>query len=214
MKLLIFGPPGSGKGTLSEQFSLATGIKHISTGDIFREHIKNKDDLGLKILQTNKGSLVSDSLTNEIVKDRLSKDDVKENFILDGYPRTKNQALFLESISNISGVIFVDLDDKSIIKRITRRRVCPKCGAIYHLDFKKPKVDGICDKCKTKLIQREDDNVKTVKKRLETYKRLTHPILELFNSQNLPLIHIKGDYDIKTETKGIINKIIDWQKSV
>lgn len=214
MKLLIFGPPGSGKGTLSEQFSLATGIKHISTGDIFREHIKNKDEIGLKISRMSKAGLVPDSLTNEIVKDRLSKDDVKESFILDGYPRTKNQALFLESISDISGVIFVDLDDESIIKRITHRRICPVDGSIYHLDFKKPKVDGICDICHTKLIQRKDDSVEIVKKRLETYKQLTHPLLELFELQNLPLIHIRGDYDIKTETKNIINKIVDWQKSV
>lgn len=212
MKLLIFGPPGSGKGTLSDQFSVSTGVKHVSTGDIFREHIKAQDDLGKKILQINKGGLVPDSLTNEIVEDRLSQEDVKDSFILDGYPRTVDQALFLEQISNISGVIFVDLEDEAIINRISHRRVCPHDGKIYHLDYKKPKVEGICDNCGSAIIQREDDKPDIVKERLEVYKDKTHPLLELFEQQGLPVLHIRGDYNINTETQGIIDKIVNWQR--
>lgn len=209
MKLLIFGPPGSGKGTLAHHISTFAHMNHVSTGDIFRQHIKDKDELGMRILQINKGGFVSDEIVNEVVQNRLSKDDVKENFILDGYPRTVDQLRFLESISDITGVIFINLEDDRIIDRITRRRVCPKDGTSYHLDFKKPKVDGICDECGTPLVQREDDKKETAMKRLEVYKEKTIPIISFLELENIPMYHVRGDYDI-SKADSLVQKIVDF----
>lgn len=213
VNLLIFGPPGSGKGTLADKFSSRYGIIHISTGDIFREHLKKKDSLGLKISSLSDGGLVPDELTNEVVKDRLSQQDAKDGFILDGFPRTINQALFLEKLLTIDGVIFVDLSDEKIIDRISHRRVCPSCGKIYNLLFNKPIKEGFCDVCGHELILRDDDKPSVVKNRLEVYQRETFPIMKLFEKQKIPLIHIKGDYDLKTELENVLSRISSWIES-
>ncbi len=207
--LLIFGPPGSGKGTLADLFSKKEGILHISTGDIFREHLKSNDEIGRQIKSLSDGGLVPDELTNEIVRERLSRDDVKSGFILYGFPRTVNQALFLESISKIDGVIFVDLSDEKIIDRISHRRVCSNCHKVYNLLFNKPKIEGICDACGHELILREDDKPEVIIKRLEVYRKETEPILKLFKNQKLPLIHISGDYNLKNADV-VIKRIVDW----
>lgn len=216
MKLLIFGPPGSGKGTLAKHISNIGNITHVSTGDIFRQHIKDNDYLGLQIMQINQGGLVPDSLTNNLINDRLSQDDLKENYILDGYPRTINQVKFLKNISTITGVIFIDLADDAIINRITRRRVCPNDGNSYHLDFNKPKVSGVCDICGGKLVQREDDKPETAKNRLATYKEKTVPIINFLKNEKIPIFNVRGDYDIH-KVDVLVKKIIKFfknQKSV
>ena len=212
-KLLIFGPPGSGKGTLSDFLAEREAIIHISTGDIFREHLKANDDIAHQIKDLSNGGLVPDELTNSIVKERLSRDDVREGFVLDGYPRTLNQALFLEGFCKIKGVIFVDLEDDKIISRISHRRVCPNCGKVYNLDFNKPKVEGVCDVCHHELIQRVDDKPEVVKERLRIYKSETMPILRLFERQKISLIHIRGDYDLKEVSK-VVDRINDWLVSL
>lgn len=209
-KLLIFGPPGSGKGTLSDIFSSKTGIVHISTGDMFRSEIKQATPLGKQVKELiDAGNLVPDSLTNSVVKHRLSLDDVRNGFLLDGFPRTVDQALFLESVIDIDGVIFVDLEDEKIIDRITHRRVCSGCGKVFSV-IAHNHISDTCDRCGGKLIQRADDTVEVISNRLATYKELTHPIMDLFDKQGLKVLHIKGDYDIKTETDLVVQKIIDF----
>jgi len=214
MNLLIFGPPGSGKGTLADVFASKENLKHISTGDIIREHIKSKDELGLRMINADTAGLAPDDIVNEIVKDRLSKEDVNNGFILDGYPRTINQGEFLKDLIKIDGIIFVDLEDEKIIDRISHRRVCSGCGKIYNLNFNKPLVENTCDICKSKLFLRKDDTPEIIKRRLEVYKKETHPLIDLFEKLNWPILHIKGDYDLKTEISDVIDRIISWQKAV
>lgn len=210
MKLLIFGPPGSGKGTLADIFSRKYNIKHVSTGDIIREHIKNKDELGSRMINSKVSDLTPDMIVNDIVKDRFSQKDLDNGFILDGYPRTINQGKFLKNLIKINGVIFVDLEDKKIINRISHRRICSNCGKIYNLNFNKPKKEGVCDFCGGKLFQRKDDTPKIIKERLKIYKEKTHPLMELFETFQWPILHIKGDYNINTEIDSVLKKIISW----
>ena len=215
MKIIIFGPPGSGKGTLAELFCNATKIISISTGNMFREHIAKQDELGKQVKELiDKGEFVPDEITIEIVKKRLAQEDVKESFLLDGFPRTLKQASSLLEITTLTGAIFIHLEDEEVIRRVSRRRVCPICGASYHLDFKKPKEEGLCDIDKEKLIIREDDKPEIVVKRLQEYKERTEPIIDLLKEKNIAMKIVRGDYDIKTESQGIIDDILSWQQSL
>jgi len=215
MKLIIFGPPGSGKGTLAELFCNATKIVPISTGNIFRKHIADQDELGKQVKElVDKGKFVSDELTIKIIKKRLAQEDVKDSFLLDGFPRTLNQARNLLEITSLTGAIFIQLTDEEVIRRLSRRRVCPTCGASYHLDFNKPKEEGLCDIDKQKLIIREDDKPEIVVKRLQIYKDKTEPIINLLKEKNIPMKTVRGNYDIKTESQEIIDEIVSWQQSL
>ena len=165
VKLVFLGPPGAGKGTQAKIISEKLKIPHISTGDIFRENIKNQTLLGRKASEfMNKGMLVPDEVTNEMVKDRLGKPDTKNGFILDGYPRTIHQAEFLETVAKIDKVINFELKEKEIIKRISGRRTCKNCATIYNINYMKPKKEGTCDKCSGDLISREDEQPEVVNK--------------------------------------------------
>jgi len=207
MKLIFLGPPGAGKGTQAEIISQKLSIPHISTGDIFRQNIKNKTELGLRAEEIiNKGDLVPDDITNAMVQDRLNKEDCTKGYILDGYPRTIPQAEFLDSIDKIDKVINFELDDKEVIKRISGRRTCTKCHAMYHIYFNKPKNDSICDKCGGQLVQRDDQKPAVVKNRLQVYKNQTQPLIDYYTKKGL-LVNIDARPSIEIITNNVMEII-------
>ncbi|MDR0977626.1 MAG: adenylate kinase [Endomicrobium sp.] len=192
MNYIIMGPPGAGKGTQSKKISEKFGIVHLSTGDMFREAEKS-DEIIRKLLAA--GQLVPDEIVVSMVKKRLEKDDVKNGFLLDGFPRTLNQAFELDKMLKsenikIDEVFFIDVCFEDVVKRISGRRVC-SCGASYHVDFIPPKVSGICDVCGRALIQRDDDKEIVVRDRLNVYNKQTKPLLDYYKSASL-LVSING----------------------
>ncbi|MBN1778971.1 MAG: adenylate kinase [Candidatus Buchananbacteria bacterium] len=185
MNIIIFGPQGSGKGTQAELIARNHGLAYISTGDIFRYHIKNKTDLGQEIEKyVTVGQLVPDELTNEIVKDRIRQPDCVVGFVLDGYPRNKLQLELLNTIAEINQVIVIKLSDEEAIKRLSGRLAC-KCGLSYHLIFNPPKKEGICNHCGEKLFRRDDDNPQAVEKRLAIYHQETEPLFDFFKQKRI-----------------------------
>ena len=185
MNILIFGAQGSGKGTQADLLSKKLKIPHITVGDIFRLIIKEESELG-KILASylNKGRLAPNEITNRIVAERLKKSDVARGFILDGYPRNKVQADFLDGICEIGKVIEIKVSDKEAVERIKDRRMC-YCGRTYHLKYNPPKKDGICDECGKKLYQRDDDKPKEIKERLRIYHEETEPIIADYKKRGI-----------------------------
>ena len=189
--IILMGPPGAGKGTLAKQLKTEYNLTHISTGDMFRENIKAETALG-KLAKTyiDNGHLVPDSVTIDMLKDRLAKDDCANGFLLDGFPRTLPQAEALEKLSKeinrpIEVVVNLDCDTEELIRRISGRRVCKNCGAPYHIVTMKPKVEGICDLCGGPLYQRADDNEEALKVRLDHYVHDTKPLLEFYADRGL-----------------------------
>lgn len=211
MRLLIMGRPGAGKGTQAANIKEYYGIPHISTGDMFRVAIKEGTELGkLAKSYMDKGALVPDEVTIGIVKERLLKDDCKKGFLLDGFPRNVLQAEALDSFMKEQGisldaVLDVNVDASILIRRIVGRRICKTCGATYHIDFNKPKKEGICDNCGTPLIQRADDTIETAGSRLEVYDKQTAPLLAYYEKQNL-LKTVNGDQEL--------NKVFEDIKAV
>ena len=206
MKNIIFlAPPAAGKGTLSEMLTEKYGYGHISTGDLLREEIKNKTEIGKQAESLMKeGKFVSDDVIVKLISNRITKDDCKNGFILDGFPRSVEQADMLEDIKKeIDGdsevdfrATYFDLDTDILISRIVNRRSCPKCGEIYNLKFKAPKNEGKCDVCGTELTQRKDDNEETAKARFETYFRETAPLIDYYKEKNvLSTINADGSID-------------------
>ncbi len=206
MKLIFLGPPGSGKGTQAKILSEKIGIPQISTGDIFRTNIKNKTELGIKAQEYNdKGILVPDEITNNMVKERLEKEDCSKGYILDGYPRTINQAEFLDNIQVIGKVINFELSEEEVVKRISGRRTCLNCGAMYHIMFKKPQKENVCDKCSNEIIQREDDKPEAVIKRLEEYHKKTEPLINYYTVKKL-IINVDASPSIE-EVSVVVEQI-------
>ncbi|PIS05423.1 MAG: adenylate kinase [Candidatus Buchananbacteria bacterium CG10_big_fil_rev_8_21_14_0_10_42_9] len=196
MKLLVFGPQGSGKGTQAELIARRHDIPYISTGDIFRYHLKNETELGEKVeANISKGLLVPDELTNEIVKDRLQQPDCAVGFVLDGYPRNKIQQDFLHSITEIDKAVVIQISDTEAITRLEGRLAC-KCGLSYHVKYNPPKTKGICDKCGNQLFVRDDDKPLAIQKRLAIYHEETEPLLEKYRSGGT-LIEINGSQPIE-----------------
>jgi len=208
MNFIIFGPQGSGKGTQADILSDKLKIPHISTGDIFRENIKNQTGLGQKAKKyMDVGQLVPDDIVIEMIKDRLDQADCGQGFILDGYPRTIPQAEALDRIIKIDKVVMeVWISDEESIKRLSGRRTCPKCGAIYHLAFNPPQKENKCDKCGSALIVREDDSEPVIRKRLSQYHEQTEPLKEYYQKQG-KLIKIDGMPPIAEVTKEILEKL-------
>jgi adenylate kinase len=207
MKLLIFGPPGSGKGTYASRLAPILNIAKISTGDIFREAVKQNTDLGKKVAEfLNKGELVPDEITIEVLKDRISKPDAKNGFILDGYPRTVPQAEALEKITNLDALINLKVPMSVIVERLSTRRTCKNCGEIYNVKYLKPKVEGICDKCSGELYQREDDKPEVIEERFKVYQKQSKPVINFYKSK-IPFANVScRTVDIPPEI--VVDKIL------
>ncbi|MEM4713884.1 MAG: nucleoside monophosphate kinase, partial [Candidatus Bathyarchaeia archaeon] len=181
VNLIIFGAPGSGKGTYASRLKEILNVAVIATGDIFREMIKEDTPLGRKVkAYVEKGLLVPDDITLQVLKENLAKIPKGKGFLLDGYPRTIKQAKALDEIAKTDAIIHLVVPDWIIIERLSSRRVCKNCGAIYNLLFLKPKTDMMCDKCSGPLYQRSDDMPEVIKRRIEIYERQTQPLLEYY----------------------------------
>ncbi|CAB5147962.1 unannotated protein [freshwater metagenome] len=191
MRLILVGPPGAGKGTQAVHLAAHYSIPHISTGDIFRANIKNATELGIRAQAfMDKGELVPDSVTNEMVRDRLGHDDAKNGFLLDGFPRNTAQAdelnkILIEKNMPLDAVLELKIENAEIIRRLSGRRTCRNCSASFHIDFEKPKADGICDVCQGELYQREDDKEEVVARRLQVYTEQTAPIIDYYSKAGL-----------------------------
>ena len=191
MNIIFLGAPGAGKGTQAEKLVEVYQIPHISTGDMFRKAQKEGTELGLKAKSyMDQGQLVPDEVTVGIVKERLAEDDCKEGFLLDGFPRTVQQADALDGILKELGmaldrVVNIEVDKAFLVDRLTGRRVCRTCGATYHVTNKAPKVEGVCDKCGGELYQRNDDKIETVSNRLDVYAAQTAPLIEYYQSKGI-----------------------------
>jgi adenylate kinase len=210
MKLIFLGAPGAGKGTIAKMVMEKYSIPQISTGDIFRKNMKSRTELGRKAKKyIDKGELVPDEITVGMVKERLSKDDCQKGYILDGFPRTIPQAEALEKIDRINKVIDFQARDDVIIQRLSGRRTCRKCGAIFHIVNIPPKVEGICDKCGGDLIQRSDETEEVIKNRLEVYRKQTEPLIDYYKKKGM-LAGIDANTDPDTifrETVKVLEKI-------
>ncbi len=208
-RMIFVGPPGAGKGSQAKILSEMLAIPHISTGDMFRMHLKNQTPLGILAKSyTDQGLLVPDSVTNDMVKVRFTEKDVKNGFILDGYPRNPAQADYLAWLLkaldwSLDVVVNITSPDDVIIERITGRRTCPVCGSIYHIRNHPPKVEGLCDKDGAALVQRKDDTETTVRKRLSVYNEETYPLIAYYKATGL-LIDIDGDRELKPIAEDIL----------
>ncbi|HEX7487673.1 MAG TPA: adenylate kinase [Anaeromyxobacteraceae bacterium] len=189
MILILLGPPGAGKGTQAKLLAQAYGVPHISTGDMFRDHKARGTELGKKIQAImDAGELVTDDVTNAMVKDRLARPDVASGFILDGYPRTTAQAEYLEQLlqslgQSIDRVLSYEVAEELVVERISGRRSCPKCGAVYHVSANPPRRTGSCDKDGAALVQRDDDKPENVKKRMQEYADKTWPLKRFYQER-------------------------------
>ena len=213
LNLILMGLPGAGKGTQAEKINEKYDIPHISTGDMFRLAIKEGTDLGKKAKEyMDQGELVPDEVTIGIVKERLSKDDCSNGFLLDGFPRTIAQAEALQKLledmdQSIDHVLHVDVPEEKLVERLTGRRICPTCGATYHVLYNPPENEGICDRDGSQLIQRDDDKPDTVKKRLAVNIEQTKPLLDFYQDKGY-LVTVNGDQDIDQVFKDIQAKIV------
>ncbi len=194
MRLVLVGPPGSGKGTQSEWMKKDLGIPQLSTGDMLRDAVARGTELGKRVKDyLESGRLVPDEVILDLMRERLEEPDAQKGFILDGFPRTVGQAEGLEQMLEAKGlsldrVIEIRVGDDEIVRRLTSRRVCPKCKAVYNLHYKPPKKEGVCDVCGTELIQRDDDKEETIRQRLEVYRKQTAPLIDFYEKRGLLLV--------------------------
>lgn len=208
MKLILLGAPGAGKGTQAEIISEKYSIPTISTGNIIRAALKEGTEMGLKAkAYTEKGELVPDEVVIGIIRERLAKDDCKNGFILDGFPRTIPQAEALDGMGiEIDAALSIEVEDSEIVKRMSGRRVCPACGASFHTDYKKPSKDGVCDACGDTLVIRKDDEAQTVKNRLKVYHDQTEPLKSYYKAKG-KLIEVKGQDEVADTTALVIKAL-------
>lgn len=212
MRIVLLGPPGAGKGTQAKKIADQYGIVHISTGDLFRDNIKNQTPLGQKAkAYMDAGNLVPDELVIALVEDRISKDDCQKGYLLDGFPRTVAQASALSDFTEQAGkpldfALSIEVPEEKLIDRIVGRRVCPNCSASYHVTFNPPKKDGICDRCGSALTQRKDDTEATVKNRLDVYNKETAPLIDYYRCKDI-LVTVNGDQDVNVVTDEIFKAL-------
>ena len=212
MKLIISGPPGSGKGSRASRIAQALKIPHISTGDLFRKEISAGTELG-RIAKDiiEQGKLVPDEITMGMLKNRLKEPDCQKGFILDGVPRTLKQAEILKEITEIEHVLNLEVSGQVIIDRMTSRRTCKGCGAIFNVKTMAPKVEGKCDHCSSELIQREDEKLEVISKRLEVYESQTKPLIEFYKEMGL-LRSISGEILVeKPEFWKVLGEVLSMQ---
>ena len=213
MKIVMLGAPGAGKGTQAKQIAAKYGIPHVSTGDIFRANIKNGTELGKEAKQyMDQGLLVPDELTVKILLDRVAQEDCANGYVLDGFPRTIPQANVLdEALTKLGDAIDyavnVDVPDENIVKRMSGRRACLKCGATYHIEHIPPKTEGICDTCGSELVLRDDDKPETVLNRLKVYHDQTQPLIDYYTAKNV-LKAVDGTKDMQEVFNAIV-EILD-----
>ena len=210
MKIVMLGAPGAGKGTQAKMIADKYQIPHISTGDIFRANIKEGTELGKEAKSyMDKGQLVPDELTVKILLDRVAKEDCKNGYVLDGFPRTIPQAEVLEeALTNLKDkidyAVNVEVPDENIVRRMGGRRACLSCGATYHIEHIPPKTEGICDRCEKELVLRDDDKPETVQKRLDVYHQQTQPLIDFYNKRGV-LKEVDGTVDMKEVFAAIVN---------
>lgn len=216
MYLILLGPPGSGKGTQAERLCKQLDLPHVSSGDLFRDHLKRETDLGkLARSYIDIGQLVPDDVTIPLVKERLSKSDCRGGAILDGFPRTRAQAEALDSIlqelgQQLTGVLFMAVADDVLVERLSGRRICRKCQAPYHILFSPPREAQTCDLCAGELYQRDDDQPETIKARLDVYHKQTAPLIKFYEAADL-LHEVDGNMDIDQVTDSLLTIIRSLQ---
>jgi len=209
---IIFGAPGSGKGTYASRLQSKLGVDVIAMGDIFREIMKENTPLGKKVKEyVEKGLLVPDNVVVEVLKHRLAKIPSRKGFILDGFPRNLEQARALENIAKIDVIIQLIVSDWIIIERLSTRRICKNCGEVYNIRYLKPKKDMVCDKCGGPLYQRPDDTPEVIKKRIEVYEQQTQPILQYYKEKSVPFIRFKTE-SLKTTPEVAVEEILKGLK--
>jgi len=207
LKLILLGAPGAGKGTQANFIKEKFNIPHISTGDILRAEVKNESELGKMAKEImDKGGLLSDNIILEIVKKRISEKDCESGFLFDGFPRTQNQAIELDKITQIDKVVYLKVEDEMLIKRLTGRRKCPKCGRDYNVYFNPPKQENHCDDDNEILEQRADDNVDTIKNRLSEFYKLTAVLKDYYADKGI-FIEINGQDSVENIKDNIIEKL-------
>lgn len=208
MKIIMLGAPGAGKGTQAKLIAEKYQIPHVSTGDIFRANIKNGTELGMEAKKyMDQGLLVPDELTVKILLDRVAKEDCKDGYVLDGFPRTIPQAQVLEEAldklgEKIDYAINVEVPDENIVRRMSGRRACLKCGATYHIEHVPPKAEGVCDTCGSELVLRDDDKPETVQNRLKVYHDQTQPLIDFYNTKGV-LKTVDGTVDMQEVFRAI-----------
>jgi adenylate kinase len=217
LAIIMLGPPGAGKGTQARKISDALVLPHISTGDMLREALKNETELGKKArTYLDSGALVPDELVDAIVAERLSREDCSRGFILDGYPRTIPQAQFLGSLVQKDGsrpvTLGMEVDEDVLIKRLSSRWTCPKCGKIFNADLDPGKVGGRCDECSAALVQRRDDTAEVIVERLQVYKRATQPLVQYYQEQG-SYVAVKGEGSVERIFDSVMKTIKDVQRS-
>jgi adenylate kinase len=211
---IIFGAPGSGKGTYASRLKAKLDVDVIAMGDIFRENLKADTPLGKSVRRyVEKGLLVPDNIVIDVLKNHLNKVSDRKGFILDGYPRTIEQAETLENIAKIDVILLQMVPDWIIIERLSSRRICKSCGAVYNVRFLKPKVEGVCDNCGGPLYQRSDDTPETIKQRLQVYQKQTSPLLQHYKEKNVPFI-VSSITALDTPPETIVENMIKKLKKL
>ncbi|RLE17732.1 MAG: adenylate kinase [Acidobacteria bacterium] len=206
-KVVFLGAPGTGKGTQAKKLSAKYGLPHISTGDILRNAVKMGTDLGMKAKSImDRGELVPDEVILGIIKNRLAKPDCKKGFLLDGFPRTLAQAEGFDRLDSVNCAIQIDVPSDVLVKRLVLRRTCSSCGAMYHLEYHPPRVEGVCDICGAALVQREDDSESVVKSRFRVYVEKTEPLIGYYRQKGV-LYNVDGNQDIETVFSEIVQII-------
>jgi len=215
MRIVLLGAPGAGKGTLAKDLVGLFNVPHISTGDMFREAVASGSELGKQVQHIlNSGALVPDEIVNKLVRERISRPDCKDGFILDGYPRTVQQASALDEMLKETGqkldaVLYLRVSEDVVVKRLTNRRVCPKCGRIYNLLSMPPKNDELCDDCGIRLVQRDDDKEEVVRNRFKVYNEMTAPLIDYYKKKGT-LVEV----DAEADHQNTVQKAVEALKKV